>query len=104
MFFIRAMSPPDASLPSANTADLQDRQANHAWRMRMLETAAERGLELLDEVRDRARERVDEDDLGLTYSRISKAIRQSVMLHAKFEEDADKTAEQRDAEAAAVRR
>ena len=96
------MSPPDATLSSASAADLQGRQASHAWRMRMLETAAERGLDLLDEVRGMARERSCEDDLGLTYSRIAKAIRQSVMLHAKFEEDFYKTAEQREAEAAAA--
>jgi len=46
---------------------------------------------------------VDEDDLGLTYSRIAKAIRQTVMLHAKFEDEANKTAEQKQAEAAAAR-
>src|ERR1700755_1646706 len=96
------MSPSDAALLSASAADPQDRQANHAWRMRMLETAAERGLELLDEVRDRARERAVEDDLGLTYSRIAKAIRQTVMLHAKFEEDANKSDDQKKAEAAAA--
>ena len=45
----------------------------------------------------KARERADEDDLGLTYSRISKSIRQTVMLHAKFEDDANKTDEQRQA-------
>jgi len=95
------MSPPDATLSSASAADLQDRQANHAWRMRMLETAAERGLELLDEVRDRARERADEGDLGMTYSRISKSIRQSVALHARLEEDANKTVAQKEAEAVA---
>jgi hypothetical protein len=71
--------------------------------MRMLETAAERGLELLDEIRDRARERTAEADLGLAYSRISKAIRQSVMLHARFEEEFSKTDAQKAAEAAAAR-
>lgn len=69
--------------------------------MRMLETAAERGLELLDEIRDRARERVEEEDLGLSYSRISKAVRQSVALHARLEEEFSKTEEQKAAEAAA---
>jgi len=91
------MSPPDAMLPSATAADLQDRQATHAWRMRMLEIATERGIDLLDQVRDRT----EEDDLGLSYSRISKAIRQSVMLHARFEEEFNKTAERKAAEAAA---
>ncbi len=95
------MSVPDAMLPSATAADPETRQANHAWRMRMLETAAERGLDLLDEVRSRAQAQADDDDLGLTYSRISKAIRQSVMLHARFEEDFNKSAAQKAAEAAA---
>ncbi|HEX4508385.1 MAG TPA: hypothetical protein VH722_21840 [Alphaproteobacteria bacterium] len=99
----RAMSPPDATLSSASAADLQDRQASHGWRMRMLEVAAERGLNLLDEVRDMARERTAEGDLGLTYSRITKSIRQCVMLHAKFEEEAGKSDAQREAEAAAAR-
>ena len=97
----RAMTPPDATLPSASAADPQDRQASHAWRMRMLEATAEHGLELLDEVRRRALERVDEGDLGLTYSRISRSVRQCVALHAKLEEEAGKTDEQKAAEAAA---
>src|SRR6185312_12890081 len=101
MFFLSLMPLPDAMLPSATAADPEIRQANHAWRMRMLETATERGIDLLDEVRDRARAGSEEDDLGLTYSRISKAIRQSVMLHARFEDDFNKTAEQKAAEAAA---
>jgi len=96
------MSPPDATLSSASAADLQDRQANHAWRMRMLETAAERGLELLDDVRRQALDGSYEGDAALAYSRISKSIRQSVMLHAKFEEEANKSDEQRKAEAAAA--
>jgi len=68
--------------------------------MRMLEKATERGLELLDEIRKMAAERTGEDDIGVAYSRISKAIRQSVMLHAKLEEDAAKTDAQRQAEEA----
>lgn len=99
MFFVRAMSTPDAMIPSAAAADPDDRQANHAWRMRMLEIAAERGVELLDDLRDRARERA-EDDIGLSYSRIARAIRQSVVLHARFEEEFHKSAEQKAAEAA----
>ena len=98
------MSAPDAMLPSATAADPQGRPARlHDWRMRMLEMAAERGIDLLDEVRDRARERTEDEDLGLAYARISKAIRQSVMLHARFEEEFNKTAEQKAAEAAAAR-
>jgi hypothetical protein len=96
------MAPPDATLQSIPAADPQDRPPSHAWRMRMLEIAAERGIELLDEVRDRARERQDEGDLGLTYARITRALRQSVMLHARFEEEAGKSAAQREAETAAA--
>src|SRR6185503_4548853 len=81
------MSTPNAMLPSATSADHQDRHASHAWRMRMLEFAAERGVELLDVVCDQAREGTCEDDLGLSYSRIARAIRQSVILHAKLEEE-----------------
>jgi RNA binding exosome subunit len=100
MFYNFHMPRLDATLQPASP-DLPDRQTNHGWRMRMLETAAERGLELLEEVGARARERADEGDLGLTYSRISKSIRQSVALHARLEEQAGKTDEQKAAEAAA---
>src|ERR1700761_9422260 len=98
----RAMSPPDATLLSASAADPQDQQANHAWRMRMLEMAAERGLEQLDDLRQQSRDGSYEGDAALAYSRIAKAIRQTVMLHAKFEEDANKSDEQKKAEAAAA--
>src|SRR6201996_273851 len=101
------MSPPDATLSSASAADPQDRQARlHDWRMRMLEATAEHGVAMLDDVRRTARDDSasfnpgPQIDLGLSYSRISKAIRQTVMLHAKFEDDANKTDEQRQAEAA----
>jgi hypothetical protein len=104
------MSPPDAIVSSASAADPQDRQARlHDWRMRMLEATAEHGVALLDDVRRMARDESapfnpgPQIDLGLAYSRISKAIRQSVMLHARFEEDFNKTSEQKEAEAAAAR-
>ena len=101
------MSAPDAMLPSATAADPEDRQARlHDWRMRMLEATAEHGVALLDDVRRKAREDATafdpQPDLGLSYSRIAKAIRQSLMLHVKFEEDFNKTAEQKAAEAAAA--
>jgi len=92
------MSTPDAMLPSATSADHQDRHARHAWRM--LEFAAERGVELLDVVCDQASEGTCEDDLGLSYSRIARAIRQSVILHAKLEEECHKSAERKATEAA----
>lgn len=100
------MSSPDAlnsaSPPRSDPA--QDRRAQlHEWRMRALELSAERGQQLLDDVRDQVRERSFEGDPGLAYSRISRAIRQTVMLHAKFEEEANKSTEQREAEAAAAR-
>ena len=98
------MSPPDATLPSASAADLQDRQANHAWRMRMLETGDRaRSLQSCSTVlRRQSRDGSYEGDAALAYSRIAKAIRQTVMLHAKFEEDANKSDEQKAAEAAAA--
>ena len=104
------MPPPDA-LTSASPLQgdpVQDRRARlHEFRMAALERLTERGLTLLDEVQNRAVEpevpvfgAKAEGDLGLTYSRIAKAIRLSLMLHAKFEEEIYKTAEQREAEAA----
>jgi len=71
--------------------------------MRALELTAERGLEQLDDLRRQALEGTYQGDAALGYSRIAKAIRQTVMLHAKFEEDAGKSDEQRKAEAAAAR-
>src|SRR5579859_776515 len=71
----------------------------HSWRMNFLEMTAEKGLDLLEEIRRRALAPVDdtkpEPDLGLAYSRISRAIRQTVALHAKFEEDAGKSTEEK---------
>lgn len=67
------------------------------WRMRMLEQAAEAGLDILHEVRRRALAHgamppaeaaetlAPEGDLGLVYPRIQRAIRQAVALHARLE-------------------
>jgi len=71
--------------------------------MRALELAVERGLEQLDDNRRQVRDGSFEGDAALAYSRITKAIRQGVVLHAKLEEEANKSDEQRKAEAAAAR-
>jgi hypothetical protein len=71
--------------------------------MRALELSAERGLALLDDVQQRVREGSYVGDAGLAYARISRAIRQSVMLHARFEDEDNKSAEQKQAEAASAR-
>src|SRR5271163_4755148 len=110
------MSLNDTQLPSAGPAlndPAQDRPGScvrcegeaaklHGWRMRMLETTAEKGVDLLEEIRQRALAPADdtkpEPDLGLAYSRISRAIRQTVALHAKFEDEANKTGEEKAAE------
>ena len=67
------------------------------WRLRMLEQAAEVGLDILHEVRrralangamspaDAAQTLAPEGDLGLIYARIQRAIRQAVALHERFE-------------------
>jgi hypothetical protein len=97
------MSPPDALISASPPQDdpAQDRRARlHEFRMAALQRIAERGLALLD--RDWAAPGT-EGDPGLTYSRIARAIRQTLMLHARFEDEADKAAEQKQAEAAAAR-
>src|ERR1700761_3949355 len=73
------------------------------WRMRLLELAAESALTMLRKIADdTVAERTEpQADAGLAYSRISKALRQALMLHAKFEEDSCKTGQERAAEAAA---
>ena len=73
------------------------------WRIRMMELAAESALTMLQKItEDTAAERTDpQADAGLAYSRISKALRQALMLHAKFEEDSYKTQREQAAEAAA---
>jgi hypothetical protein len=73
------------------------------WRIRVMELAAESALTMLQKITDdTVAERTDpQADAGLAYSRISKALRQALMLHAKFEEDSYKTQQERAAEAAA---
>src|ERR1700733_1361730 len=73
------------------------------WRLRFIEMAAESALTMLQKITENTvAERTDpQADAGLAYSRISKALRQALMLHAKFEEDSDKTQQERAAEAAA---
>ena len=73
------------------------------WRLRFVELAAESALAMLQKITENTvTERTDpQADGGLAYSRISKALRQALMLHAKFEEDSDKTQQERAAEAAA---
>ena len=74
--------------------------------MDMLEVAAEEAVACLRAIRQRAVAAAEtgdefEGDLGLDYSRISKALRQTVMLHAKFEDEANKDAAQKAADDAA---
>ena len=73
------------------------------WRIRMMELAAESALAMLRKISDdTVTERTEpQADGGLAYSRISKALRQALLLHAKFEEDSYKTQQERAAEAAA---
>src|ERR1700735_2361513 len=73
------------------------------WRLRFIEMAAESALTMLQKITENTvTERTDpQADGGLAYSRISKALRQALMLHAKFEEDSYKTQQERAAEAAA---
>jgi hypothetical protein len=73
------------------------------WRIRMMELAAESALAMLRKITDdTVTERTEpQADGGLAYSRISKALRQALLLHAKFEEDSYKTSQERAAEAAA---
>jgi hypothetical protein len=69
----------------------------------MMELAAESALAMLQKISDdTVTERTEpQADGGLAYSRISKALRQALMLHARFEEDSYKTSQERAAEAAA---
>ena len=106
MIFNVPMPPPDALNSASPHQDVpaQDRRAElYEWRMRALELTAERGLEQLDDLRRQALEGSYQGDPALAYSRISRAIRQTVMLHAKFEDEAGKSDEQKKAETAAAR-
>src|SRR6266404_1816625 len=115
MIYHVPMSPPDA-LSSASTPALGDpapdteAARNHALRMEALEAVIGHGLGLLDEIKRRALRtpyEVEEEhkpepaDLGLTFDRISRAIRFTVAQHERLEIEANKTAEQKQAEAAA---
>ena len=73
------------------------------WRIRMMELAAESALAMLQKITENtvAEQTDPQADAGLAYSRISKALRQALLLHAKFEEDSHKTSQERAAEAAA---
>ena len=61
---------------------------------RVLERLAEIGLALAESVLERATAAVEPSpDVGLVYSRIARAVRQTVMLEAKLREDARKREE-----------
>ncbi len=115
MIYIVPMSPPDA-LTSVSTPALGDPAAdteasrNHALRMQALEAVIGDGLAILGEIKRRALRtpyEVDEEnkpepaDLGLAFDRISRAVRFTVAQHERLEIEAGKTAEQKQAEAAA---
>ena len=78
--------------------------------MQALEATVGHGLDLLEEIRRRALRdpeapleegKPEPADLGLSFDRISRAIRFTVALHEKLETEAGKSAAQREAEAAA---
>jgi hypothetical protein len=73
------------------------------WRLRFLERAAESAITMLEKITADvvAGEVTVEGDLGPTYTGISKALRQTLALHARFEADSYKTQQERAAEAAA---
>jgi hypothetical protein len=121
--YFQTITPPDASssaspaqahdpapdLPAA-CAPVEDSAArNHALRMTALEAVIDHGLGLLDEVRRRTlrqphvieQDKPEPADLGLTFDRISRALRFTVAQHERLEVEAGKSAEQRQAEAAA---
>jgi hypothetical protein len=74
-------------------------------RMRMLERSAETALIMLEKISEDvvAGEVAPEEGVGLTYSRVSKALRLTLALHAKFEEDSLKGEQEKAAQAAARR-
>jgi hypothetical protein len=107
----------DTPLPSASpapTALSEDGPGNCArceseagqfsqWRLRLLERAAESAITVLEKITADvvASDVPPEVDLGPTYASISKALRQALALHARFEADSYKTRQERAAEAAA---
>jgi hypothetical protein len=73
------------------------------WRLRFLERAAESAITVLEKITADvvASEVTVEGDLGPAYAGISKALRQALALHARFEADSYKTQQERAAQAAA---
>jgi hypothetical protein len=70
-----------------------------AWRLRMLEEAAEIGIDLMRSMRRQALAAADAEEAGvetsrpeidfaLRYQRINRALRQALALHARFEDEA----------------
>jgi hypothetical protein len=105
-----------SSAGPASTAPIGDGPGNCArcaserdqfsqWRLRLLERAAETAVTVLEKIsEDVAAGRTTPDgDLGLTYSRVSKALRLTLALHAKFEEDSLKSDQEKAAPQAAAR-
>jgi hypothetical protein len=70
--------------------------------LRLLERAAETAVTVLEKISEdvAAGRTMPDGDLGLTYSRVSKALRLTLALHAKFEEDSLKSDEEKAARAA----
>ena len=107
----------DAPLPSASSAPTalsedgpgscvrcESEQGQFSqWRLRLLERAAESAVTVLEKITADvvAGEVTTEGDLGQTYASISKALRQALALHARFEDDSYKTQQEKAAEAAA---
>jgi hypothetical protein len=113
---MKFMAPPDDALHSASPAQAHDPEPDqaaartHALRMQALEAVIGDGLSILDEIKRRALRtpyEIEEEhkpepaDLGLTFDRISRAVRFTVAQHERLEIEAGKSAEQRQAEAAA---
>jgi hypothetical protein len=75
------------------------------WRLRLLELAAESAVTMLQKIAaDTVAGEADApDDGGLKYARVSKALRLTLALHAKFEEDSLKSDQEKAAQAAGRR-
>ena len=106
------MTSPDEKLSSVSTPAIQPEEAarNHDLRMQALEAVIGDGLTILGEIKRRAlrtpyeveeENKAEPADLGLTFDRISRAIRLTVAQHERLEIEAGKSAEQKQAEAAA---
>ena len=72
-------------------------------RLHLLERAAESAVTMLEKIAADtvAGEADPQDDGGLKYARVSKALRMTLVLHAKFEEDSLKSDQEKAARAAA---